>query len=225
MESTRLGPSKVATVMTVICGYSLPIWRRQSSNLQTALNIYCLTITALFTALGAVYLLLKLRSVEFSCVGIVEYTISVYQVYLITYWPLKYYTCQQLNSNIYDNLAYIDNSLESLGIEVPRVRNNLEGMLFVAVSFTLGLIYRNQIFDDFLHCPPNERLYYMSVCFSSLGVSISFHHNIYKALLLYFVPDAAKGAAHSSRCREFRHQTRRQKRRLDRQCHCFSRRP
>ena len=91
--------------------------------------------------MNIVFLLLKLHSLAYTYLDVMEYTINLSEFLFVIAYQVKFYRWQQLTSNIQEDLIYLDTSLESLGAKVPYARNKLEAILFAAVGCTLCTVY------------------------------------------------------------------------------------
>ena len=104
-------------------------------------SLYTLAIIAVYSTLSAAVFLQRLYSIVYSCVTVMNYIVNALQILILIVCQSNLYRCQRLNSNIYDNLAYLDKSLESLGVQPPYARNKLEGIFCVIIGVVMCSIY------------------------------------------------------------------------------------
>ena len=60
---------------------------------------------------------------------------------ICTYYRIKFLVGHDLRRNIFDNIKYVDQSLESLHVKVPHTRNTIECVLSITD------VYKRQLLD------------------------------------------------------------------------------
>lgn len=131
-------PSLTAVmVFCILCGYSMPVFRQ--GKLQKYIKIYCLTVTLLQCAVWLTIVFTKLHSMVFSTTNILLMTLSIMSPLILLHYQIKFLTRLETNRDIVENITYIDRSLDSLHVLVPRAKNNIENSFYL-IAFLLFML-------------------------------------------------------------------------------------
>lgn len=126
-------------VLYVICGYSVSFDRK--SKLQTLLNAYCCVVTILCSVLWTAEQFTKLYCFDYTVITFALVLLCVWSTLILTHYRIKFCLRQDLNSDIFDNLAQADRSFESLRVAVPHSRNTVQCALFMVAYILLTLLF------------------------------------------------------------------------------------
>lgn len=153
MERSVFTSTLCLTVVGALCGFRLPISQHWKS--QIIVNTYCLIVTIIYCAIFTTVTVVNICYITYSFINIMELCTNVLIALLVTYYRIKFYSKPNTICDIYNNIVYIDQGLQRLGVRVPHARNRTQCMSFMILYSSLIAFY---IFSKILEVDPRRYL-------------------------------------------------------------------
>ena len=184
MERNIVASLMPLTVLCVICGLSLPTSRQ--SKLRT---VYGLAVTTVCCILWTVYLIVKLATVDFNyLINVMKASITTLTSIMIIYYQIKCNFRHDQISNCIANIVYVDQSLQSLYVEVPHKQNTVVCILFIigAIIFCVHFTFETLYYIDFSSLILDVKRLYKLVCFLNLYmfITVQFIYCFYLIIII-----------------------------------------
>lgn len=127
------------SVCCVIFGfYTVDVKKTKFRRITTA---YCVLVTILVFTSWTAFTVIKLQTMQYCFFNVTFLLMEIVQITMITYYSVKYIVCDNVVSEIFQNIDYADMCLERLGVKVPHKKDQVECAVYTVVTNLMCIIF------------------------------------------------------------------------------------
>lgn len=120
------------SLFCILCGFST--FHFEQAMLRKIINLYCWICVVVCTIVSVNCVLVKLYIVQFRYSSVIDVFSNILCDVVLVMYQVKYLLHKDINMSILDNIYFVDDSLESINVTVPHIRNLIVASTCVALN-------------------------------------------------------------------------------------------
>ena len=124
--------------LSALCSlFGFYVFKVENKNVHFIITIYCWLITTALCVCWAVFTIMKLSTeFVFSFLGVTVILLEMTGTMTLTYYRIRYLARRVVLNLILDNINYVDESLERMGIKVAHTSNRIKCTAYTCLLYT-----------------------------------------------------------------------------------------